>query len=180
MAQGWSRRCEWILFSGMMDDDKAFFFTAKGKNLSFGNGDQYQFSGTYITSTTTNRLNTATGSSVAAYSIEIVDYNTIRNLRPGATISSTGNLQDGTILIGSKRTGTGGATLYIDKRPIASPSPTTTLTFYASSSNTDLSKAIPLVSLRLAPCVDNGYIGREVGERDIINRMQVAPYRWIS
>ena len=36
----------------------------------------------------------------------------------------------------------------------------------------DLSSRIPLISIRLAPSADNNIIG-ELGERDIINRMQL-------
>ena len=42
----------------------------------------------------------------------------------------------------------------------------------SGASNVDLNSLIPLISIRLAPSVDNGLIGA-VGERDIINRMQL-------
>ena len=50
---------------------------------------------------------------------------------------------------------------------------TTTYSTYDMVQETDLSKDIPLLSLRLAPSVDNGVPGA-LGSREIINRMQLA------
>ena len=50
---------------------------------------------------------------------------------------------------------------------------TTSFSNYQVFQETDLAKDIPLISLRLAPSVDNGVPG-SLGSREIINRMQLA------
>lgn len=63
--------------------------------------------------------------------------------------------------------------IVLDKQPSATAGTSSTYTFAVSGGiTTDLTVAIPLISIRLSPSVDTGTPGF-LGEREIINRMQL-------
>ena len=171
-----------VIMDGTFDDDKAYLFTAPSKNLSFTNGQsqtattsgstsltyqynrgtrQYDFylripfSSTHASKFSTGTKLYTTNNELNGQEVSYTDYsgNTFRvhiYISSGFRFPSAGtypNVQSGTtVYIGQPQSG--GDTVNLG----------TTI--------------IPLVSLRLAPSVDNNLTGN-LGERDIINRMQL-------
>ena len=167
-----------VIMDGGFDDDDSYLFTASGKALTFTNGDA-------DTATTTGasalysvragfgrnyyvRLQFATGDA-SKFSTGIPLYTADGELS-GDPVSFT-------------EYGSGGAFyvyIYVSsgfRTPSVYPSVESGVTVNigaetVGTSDVDLNSNIPLISVRLAPSVDNNLIG-ELGERDIINRMQL-------
>jgi hypothetical protein len=169
-----------VIMDGTFDEDEAYLFTATSKSLSFTNGQS-------ITATTT-------GDSGLIYQYNRRQRNYDIYVRIPFATADAGKLTAGTpmfatgVLLGEEITYTqySGSTIYAyhyvtsgfgtpSNYPIV-PSGTE-VSFGQDPDNlnetvnlgTDL---IPLVTLRLAPSVDSGISGF-LGERDIINRMQL-------
>ena len=169
-----------VIMDGTFDDDKAFLFTAPSKNLSFTNG----------------QANTAT---TAANSSLIYRWNRSQRrydwyVRIPFATSQADKFSTGTKLYTSDEALNGDEVSYTDysssqfrvhiyitsgySAPGGYPSITSGTTVNIGQPATggdDLqlgTDVIPLVSLRLAPSVDNNLTG-DLGERDIINRMQL-------
>lgn len=167
-----------VIMDGGFDDDKAYQFNAASRTLSWTNSaDQLFFSGTIPTTYGTSP-NFATvpvfdpdlGSVVQAYRISAVTFASVANIRNNTSISGTGIPAD-TRTIGSPTQSGNTGIVYIDQKPTAN---VTTATNFNYGGATDLlPPIIPLVSIRLGPAVDNGFVGK-IGIRDIINRMQLA------
>jgi len=119
----------------------------------------------------------------------IVLNNTLTYVKSGTVLTGSGGLRVGTTVIGtltvtqaiSGTAGTGEITMYIDRKPNYTVPNTNTAVFtnqLVSGVSITLSSDfppsfIPLVSIRLAPSVDNGRPGA-LGSREIINRMQLT------
>jgi hypothetical protein len=168
-----------VIMDGGFDDDKAYQFNASSRTLSWTNStEQLFFSGTIPTTfgtspnfTTASVFDPDIGAVVQAWRVSSVLFSAVANIRNNTSISGTGIPAD-TRTIGSPAPGTGQTGIvYIDKQPTAN---VTTATNFNYGGATDiLPPLIPLVSIRLGPAVDNGFVGK-IGIRDIINRMQLA------
>lgn len=161
-----------VIMDGRFDNDRAYLFTAAGVQISYGNGDVLSFTGTIGTLDLTNTYTVydpTLAKNVTCYRVTATSYTTVQNLRSGTRLSGTG-LATGTLTVGSPlKSGTTAALIYIDRAPI-SVQGSTTIT--AGDATDFLPSTIPLVSIRLAPSVDNGRPGA-LGSREIINRMQL-------
>ena len=169
-----------VIMDGGFDDDDSYLFTASGNALSFTNGAS--------NSSTTN----AAGAVTRTYDYSARQYRYYLRLSfPAADASKFSN---GISLYTADNELNGQTVEYTDfsgsnfrvyiflqyggrNYPAVYPTVgnSTAVNIGAPASggeNVDVSSLIPLVSLRLAPSVDNNLIGA-VGERDIINRMQL-------
>lgn len=167
-----------VIMDGGFDDDDSYLFTASGKTLTFTNGDA-------------DTADTNNNSSLYSQRIGWRYYNYYVRL-PFAS-SDASKFQTGVPLYtedGSLNgeavafTGYSGSSFFVYilissgySAPGAYPSVSggTTVNIGAptvGASGVDLTSRIPLISIRLAPSADNNLIG-ELGERDIINRMQL-------
>ena len=169
-----------VIMDGGFDDDDSYLFTASGNALSFTNGAS--------SSSTTN----AAGELYRTYDWSQRQYKYYLRLSfPAADASKFSN---GISLYTADEELNGQSVDFTDfngsnfrvyiflqygGKNYPSVYPTvanaTAVNIGAPASggeNVDVSSLIPLVSLRLAPSVDNNLIGA-VGERDIINRMQL-------
>tara|TARA_X000000368_G_scaffold12479_1_gene10091 strand:- start:254 stop:4915 length:4662 start_codon:yes stop_codon:yes gene_type:complete len=170
-----------VIMDGGFDDDDSYLFTASGNALSFTNGA--------TDSSTTN----ANGELYDTY-----DYNVGQSrwyLRLSFPAADASKFSNGISLYTADGQLNGQSVEYTDfsgsnfrvyiflqygsrrNPPAVYPnvSNSTAVNIGAPASGgeiVDVSSFIPLVSLRLAPSVDNNLIGA-VGERDIINRMQL-------
>ena len=171
-----------VIMDGKFDDDKAYLFSASSNSLSFTNGDS-------------NSVNASSGSSLVRYydyglrqykwytrvpfassnankfssgtplytddgglNGELVDY-----------LSYSGNTVYVHIFVGTSR--------YYYQTPASYPTVSSAEEVFigAPSSGGDLvnlQEEVPLISIRLAPSVDNNLTG-SLGQREIINRMQL-------
>lgn len=161
-----------VIMDGGFDDDKAYQFNAASRTLSFTNTpEQLSFSGTIpSTAIFTTVTDPDTGLSTPVYRIVAATYTSVQNIRNNTAISGT-NIAPGTTTIGTPvRSGNQGW-VYIDKQPLGVVTAATNFNYGPAQDLVPL--IIPLVSVRLGPAVDNGFVGR-IGVRDIINRMQLA------
>ena len=169
-----------VIMDGGFDDDDSYLFTGSGKTLSFTNGDADT-----STANADGTLYDASrfGSQRAWYlrlSFPSTDASKFSNGIPLYT-SNTGGLSGETVSFTDYSGSNFRVYIFLGtygrNGPAVYPSVTNTtvVNIGAPSSgdtSVDLTTLIPLVSLRLAPSVDNNLIG-SVGERDIINRMQL-------
>ena len=171
-----------IIMDGKFDDDKAYLFTAASNTLQFTNGDS-------------NAATTAAASTLERrYSGNWPDYDWYVKIpfnTSDAAKFSTGTAlytADGSLdgdLVDSTDYGNGNFNIYIYVAtrnywqggpaiyPEISNGTAVNIGFPASGGEAvDLTKSIPLISIRLAPSVDNNLTGA-LGAREIINRMQL-------
>jgi hypothetical protein len=152
---------------GRFDDDKAYLFTGDSKFLTFTNGSSNSITAASIVNTGALPAGVTRVIEVAATQAS--------NVINGAAISGNG-ITTGSVIVSSYRSGN-------NVRIITSPQPTSTQTNQTYTIgdvstllydlvNITSGNGIPLVSVRLAPSVDNSLTG-PVGYRDIINRMQM-------
>lgn len=168
-----------VIMDGTFDDDKAYLFTASSNTLSFTNGQSLSATTTQNSSLVGNysytyrtrewfvelKFNT---SDASKFSVGTPLYTSNGELN-GETVHST--YFSGSTLV---------VRLFIARRwnrPSIYPSVSSGVSVSIgapASGGTDQSLLgdIPLISIRLAPSVDNGITGN-IGERDIINRMQL-------
>lgn len=166
-----------VIMDGGFDDDDSYLFTASGNQLTFTNGDS----------------NTATTNDDSAlYSVgrRYQDYyvklsfptNQASKFSTGIPLYTADEALDGDAVAFTQFSATGiDVFIYISSGyfpPAIYPSVTngTVVSIGAPSTGAenqvDLTSLIPLISIRLAPSADNNIIGA-LGERDIINRMQL-------
>lgn len=168
-----------VIMDGRYDDDKAYLFTAPGQLLSF--------SGNFNVTVNTNTMNNTIGlayntrffvydstrkANVYAYAIWTAtsNYNIVKNVRSGTAIIAPGYLQTGTVAVTQPVQFSNGVYIYIDRVP-SNTSFTNIATIVGSG--TDPAPSIqPLISMRLAPSVDNSRPAA-LGVREVINRMQL-------
>ena len=178
-----------VIMDGTFDDDKAYLFTSNSNTLAFSNGLP-------ISATTTNasslvyQQNKFTRRYNWYVHIPFAQSDASK-LITGTPLYTTGNELNGEVIhstVYRKYSGTTRAVarIYITDTYSSSVPPTagtyptvpqgTAVSFGASSagaSEVDLGTTlIPLISIRLAPSVDGGLSGG-LGQRDIINRMQL-------
>jgi len=167
-----------VIMDGGFDDDKAYQFNASSRTLSWTNStEQLFFSGTIPTAfgtapnfVTVSVFDPDISAFVQAWRISAAAFSAVANIRNNTSITGTGIAADTRTIGSPTQSGTAGI-VYIDKQPTAN---VTTATNFNYGGATDiLPPIIPLVSIRLGPAVDNGFVGK-IGIRDIINRMQLA------
>ena len=171
-----------VIMDGTFDDDKAYLFTAPSKSLTFTNGQS-------VTANTTGNSSLS-----YRYNRGTRQYDFYVRIPFGSADAT--KFTTGTKLYGTGLDANGEEVAYTDYSgstfrvhiyvssgfsfpPTGSYSSVTSGTTInvgqAASGGADLNLGIitiPLVSLRLAPSVDNNLTGN-LGERDIINRMQL-------
>uniref|UniRef100_A0A6C0BGT5 Uncharacterized protein n=1 Tax=viral metagenome TaxID=1070528 RepID=A0A6C0BGT5_9ZZZZ len=160
-----------VIMDGRMDDDKAYWFTASGNNLQFAGTDPV----TFTANTTSSGISTlsnflAPGTSNYAFRMTCSNYNEIVGIPPNTVLAGTG-LSNNTFTVGYAGRAQGATGyLYIDKGRSGTGLAAATI---SAGTGENIPSIIPLVSIRLAPSVDNGRAGL-LGSREIINRMQLA------
>ena len=167
-----------VIMDGGFDDDDSYLFTATGNALTFTNGDAD------TATTTADSVLTSTGwgrykqyyvrlqfasSDASKFSTGIPLYTSDQELT-GEPVHSTGYGSGGVfyvyIFISA---GYSAPAIY----PSVSSGDTVNIgAEVVGTTDVDLNDDIPLISVRLAPSADNNLIG-QLGERDIINRMQL-------
>ena len=171
-----------VIMDGKFDDDKAYLFTAASNSLVFTNGDSNS-----ATSNANSSLIYKWNSSNREYDFYVripfdtADSNKFSSGAPLYTADDalTGELIDYVDYSGSNVR----VHIYIGSNrrywntPAVYPSVTsgTVVSVGAPASGgdeVDLLNEVPLISIRLAPSVDNNLTGA-LGQRDIINRMQL-------
>lgn len=167
-----------VIMDGRFDDDKAYQFAGQSKPFAFTNGANSTFATTAESSF--NQV-TLGGNRVFVYSLP-VDEATAQSAVEGLQIAVSGSseLPDGSYVTQVKVDGANSR--IFTNYPATTTDPTGGATYpviaNASSiiigeqSAIDLSRPIPLISVRLAPSVDSSVTGA-LGEREIINRMQL-------
>lgn len=172
-----------VIMDGTFDEDEAYLFTATSQNLAFTNGQS-------ISATTTGN-----SALIRIYNRSQRNYNfyvripfaesDATKLTSGSPLYTTGGELTGETISYTQYSGsTVYAYIYISSgsyynTPAVYPSvpSSTVVTIGEDPGGTDETvnlgtDLIPLVTLRLAPSVDNAISGF-LGERDIINRMQL-------
>ena len=167
-----------IIMDGRFDNDKAYLFTANSKPFAFTNGGNFTFSTTDQSSFEQITLN---GNRVWVYAFQVTEANA-RTVTTGLLVNDTNgtSLEEGTYVSQVKIDGA--QTKIFTSYPATSTLPPTSIypTIPSGSALTlgevevvDLTRPIPLISVRLAASVDSSLTG-VVGEREIINRMQLT------
>ena len=167
-----------VIMDGKFDDDKAYLFTAASNTLSFTNGDSS------TATTSANSFLTYSGRYYRTYYVGI-PFNT----------SDASKFSTGTPLYTADGALTGETVSYTQyaggqfrvfirlgdyywyNPPSVYPNITTGTSVSigapaAGGDDVDLRELVPLISIRLAPSVDNNLTG-SLGQREIVNRMQL-------
>lgn len=166
-----------VIMDGTFDDDKAYQFTGQSKQFAFTNAG--------ITGVTTNGGSTfdqitLNGQRVYVYKLPMNTGN-VSDVKVGMALEdSSGAIPVPTYVTQVKDLGTGTTEIYTsypalttDPTGAAGYSDVTTGSNINFGDRQALDDYIPLISVRLAPSVDSGLTG-VLGEREIINRMQLA------
>ena len=168
-----------IIMDGRFDDDKAYQFNGQSKPFAFTNG-----ASDTITSTDDSEFNQITlfGNRVFVYSIPVSEADALATVE-GSQISVDGSddLPSGTYVTQVRVAGTNSRIFTNYPATTSDPTGGSVYPVITSSSNlivgetspVDLTRPLPLISVRLAPSVDSSVTGA-LGEREIINRMQLA------
>lgn len=168
-----------IIMDGTFDDDKAYQFTGESKPFAFTNGKS---STTTATASSSFEQVTLDGRRVYVYAIPISEAVAL-TLTKGMKLSAPLSGASETSLYVTQITADGANSKVYANYPATSSDPTsgslytdvasgTSITF-GEATAVELNRPIPLISVRLAPSVDTGVTG-QLGEREIINRMQLA------
>jgi len=167
-----------VIMDGTFDDDDAYLFTSQSK--------PFVLTGTTATQTATStavsefREITLNARRVFVYSFQCSEADA-NKCQVGMLIKdATGNIPDGSFVAQVQKAGANSrvftsfpALASVPSNPqIASGTVFTVGENAFGNGAIDLTRPIPLVSVRLAPAVDSGITG-SVGEREIINRMQM-------
>ncbi len=168
-----------VIMDGKFDDDKAYLFTANSKPHAFTNG---AFNTASNTDASTFEVITLNGQRVFVYALDFnntdaTDFKVGMNI----TASVAGNqLPEGTYITQLVKGTTD--TKVFTSYPATSTLPSS-LTYpqlispqgfdIGETTPVDLSRPLPMISVRLAPSVDSSLTG-DVGEREIMNRMQLG------
>lgn len=161
-----------VIMDGKFDDDKAYLFTADSYSLPFTNGGLANYNGTRPVGST----------SVGSTSITAINSTEAGVLAVGEeiTIDTATTAQQypaGTKIVGIEIDQSSTANKYTNVYKLLTSNPanwtqSSKALNVTSGTSEALRSYIPLVSIRLAPSVDNGIIGN-LGYRDIITRMQL-------
>ncbi len=169
-----------IIMDGTFDDDKAYLFTGNSAPFAYTNGSSNTFTSKSGT-TSSFEVITLDGKRVFVYAIPCSESD-LANTATGMLIRDTGNtvLPEGTFV--SQIVKNGANSFVYTSYPALSTQPSgaaypdiaaSTSITVGETGAVDLTQPLPLVSIRLAPSVDSSLTGA-VGEREIINRMQMA------
>lgn len=170
-----------VIMDGRFDDDKAYQFTGGSNTLSYTNG-QVNSATTSAASTLRNVYNQSTR--LIDWYVSIPFATTVSpKLTTGTPLYASGTGLNGQKITYTQfDSGAVNALIFISSSfntPASYPSIPSGATVYigaaqgANSSESDLLiDNIPLISIRLAPSVDNNLAG-SLGAREIINRMQL-------
>ena len=167
-----------VIMDGGFDDDDSYLFTASGNTLTFTNGD----ADTATTTSASSLYSQRVGWRYYNYYVRLPFASSdASKFQTGVPLYTDDGVLNGEAVA---FTGYSGASFYVYilvssgySAPGAYPSVAsgTTVNIGAptvGATGVDLTSRIPLISIRLAPSADNNLIG-ELGERDIINRMQL-------
>ena len=171
-----------VIMDGTFDDDKAYQFTAQSNQFSYSAGGQLFYT---PTGNSTFVQVTIDGQRVYVYNFPLnpAEIATLKTgLEVTATDTTTGgiSLPAGTFITQVDVTNNRVSLSY----PGTTNDPTGSVDFpaivaadnsfvWGDSATVELTQFLPLISVRLAPSVDSGLTGL-LGEREIINRMQLA------
>ena len=168
-----------VIMDGGFDDDDSYLFTASGNSLSFTNGDSDSADTTAAGSIYRQRIYGSYSNYYLRLTFASADASKFTN---GVSLYTTDEALDGQAV---DFTSYSGSSFYVyiylssgwsqpGVYPIVPSGTTVSIGAPSSgaSDDVDLNSLIPLISVRLAPSVDNNLIG-ELGERDIVNRMQL-------
>ncbi len=165
-----------IIMDGRYDDDGAYKFAATSKPFVYANGA----TGT-LTSSAVSEFEQITlrGKRVFVYSIPVTEANALR-VQQGQLLRDATNVLPRDSYITQVKVLGANSRIYLNypalsvfPEPGAYPNIASGITYtFGELSSTDLTRPQPLVSIRLAPSVDSSLVGF-LGEREIINRMQV-------
>ena len=167
-----------IIMDGRFDDDKAYLFSSSSKPFAFTNGASRLVSSN---ANSTFQLVTIDGNRVFVYAIPVSESDA-QNTAVGSQVVASGSdvLPTGTYVTqvrvdgANSRIFTSWPATATEPSGAAFPDIASGTTLVVGEQTAiDLTSPIPLVSLRLAPSVDSGLTGL-VGEREIINRMQLG------
>jgi len=159
-----------VIMDGRFDQDKVYHFSADSKVLPFTNGGIANYNGvvptgrTSIGSTVITSINRTEGQILAVG--QYITSPTAGTFEPDTRITA---IEVDTTSNATRYTDT--YRLFVDKDALATRSTNTALYAYSGTAET-LKEFIPLVTIRLAPSVDNSTTGN-IGYREIINRMQI-------
>ena len=171
-----------VIMDGRFDDDKAYLFTASSNTLNFTNGDS-QSANTSGNSGLIRRWNW----SRYEYDFYVrIPFNTTHasKFSNGVPLyTANGELDGEAVEFLEYRGSTVFVYIYLSSNrsyygaPAVYPNVTnnTTVSIGAPASggdDVDLQNEVPLISIRLAPSVDNNLTGA-LGQREIVNRMQL-------
>lgn len=167
-----------IIMDGTFDDDKAYQFTGQSKPFAFTAGGSSNVTSNNVS---TFQQITLDGRRVYVYAIPVAQVDA-EAATVGASIKENAgsNLIAGTYITQIKVDGAN--SLIYTSYPATSTDPTggstypvisgSTVVVVGESTEVELSRPLPLISVRLAPSVDSGLTGA-LGEREVINRMQL-------
>lgn len=163
-----------VIMDGTFDDDKAYLFTKQSRQMAFTLGGSAEQP---LASNSTFQLITLNGRRVYVYAF---DFTTVPGAVGMAVRDTAGTVMPEDTYITQITTVGGYGRVFTNYPALATlPSslvyPTVTASTnmtFGEASTVDLTQPLPLVSLRLAPSVDSSLTGA-IGEREIINRMQL-------
>ena len=169
-----------VIMDGKFDDDKAYLFTAASNTLSFSNGDSTS------ATTSANSFLDFQGRfyGIRTYYVGIpFSTNDAGKFSSGAPLYTADGALDGEPVAYTSYSGgqfrvfirLGQYYWYNPPSVYPSISSGTTVSIGAPAAggdDVDLRELVPLISIRLAPSVDNNLTG-SLGQREIVNRMQL-------
>lgn len=168
-----------VIMDGRFDDDKAYLFTASSNSLIFTNGASVS-----ATANQNSDLYIQYNYSLRTYDWYVRLFFPVADaakFTTGTPLYTSTNSLKGEKVAFTQYSGSSILVYIFIQSSFSTPAvypyvPSTTVVNIgapASGGNTvDLTKDVPLISIRLAPSVDNNLTG-SVGQREIINRMQL-------
>lgn len=167
-----------IIMDGRFDDDKAYLFSSSSKPFSFTNGASRNVT---TTANSNFQLVTIDGSRVFVYAIPVSESDAqATSVGSQIVVDGESTLPEGTYVTQVRVDGAN--SLIYTSWPATATEPSgvafpdiaiSSTLILGEQTPIDLTEPLPLLSLRLAPSVDSGLTGA-VGEREIINRMQLG------
>lgn len=166
-----------IIMDGTFDDDKAYLFTGNSSPFAYTNGTSNNIT---LSAASTFEVITLDGKRVFVYALTVPESD-LANVTTGLQLSdSSDTLPEGTFVTQIQVNGNDSKiyTSYpaITTQPAGAAYPDIpngAAVTLGETTAIDLTQPLPLVSIRLAPSVDSSLTGA-VGQREIINRMQMA------
>jgi len=167
-----------VIMDGRFDDDDSYLFTASGNSLTFTNGASQTATTTASSSLFTQRGSGGLNNYYVRLSFSTADATKFSTGIPLYT--ANGQLNGQTVNFTGFGSGVFFVYIFLNTgytAPVSFPivASATTVNIGAAAAGTtniDLNSLIPLISVRLAPSVDNSLIG-SLGDRDVVNRMQL-------